>query len=195
MIPIPVARVPVVPLPQMTLRSRREVNTKDIFNARQYEHWQTDSPYGIQNRRDPNAQRTFYDMAPQTARTDQRSFLQSQPFVPQAQQLAGNPYFQKYDVVSDPRNVSRELKGAVFEVPGDRGMLESKRMLERQFTSALVPADMTQADTETRLRARDQLMPQLDDMTKLYPRNINSWGVCATKMDAAPSADCKEKIL
>ncbi len=192
MIPIPVARVPVVPLPQMSLRSRREVNTKDIFNARQYEHWQTDSPYGIQNRLDPNAQRTFYDMAPQTARTDQRSFLQSQPFVPADNQLAGNPYFQKFDVASDPRNVSRELKGAVFEIPGDRGMLESRRMLERQFTSAIVPGTVTEADTEIRLRARDQLMPQLDDMTKLYPRTINSWGVCATKYDTEEKKrDCK----
>ncbi len=193
MIPIPIARTPSVPLPEMTLRSRRELNTKDIFNARQYEHWQTDSPYGIQNRMDPNAQRTFYDMAPQTARTDQRSFLQSQPFVPAEDQLARNPYFQKFDVVSDPRNVSRELKGAVFEVPGDRGMLESKRMLERQFTSAIVPGDLTKQDTETRLRARDQLMPQLDDMSKLYPRTINSWGVCAGQTEEGRRKACKRE--
>ncbi len=182
MIRIPIVAAPAMPPPQMSLRSRREVSTRDQVNALFYEQWQTDGPAGIYNRPDLNKQAPFYDMMPLSARTDQRSFLQAQPYVvtatAQEEQLGSNPYFQKYDVKSDPRNVSRELRGAVYEIPEDRGLKESKHMLERQFTAAYVPADRTKLDIETNLMARERLMPQLDDISKVYPRTINSWGTC-----------------
>ncbi len=105
-----------------------------------------------------------------------------------ADQLSGNPYFQKYDVQSDPRNVSRELRGAVYETPEDRGQMESKRMLERQFTAAYIPPQVTQQLLETNIMARDKLMPAMDDMTKIYPKTINSWGYCkgASSSGSAP---------
>ena len=162
----------------MQLRSRREVNTKDAINNVFVEQWKTGSAYGIYNRKDQNAQAVFDDQMPNSARTDSRSFLQSQPYVAQADQLAGNPYFQKYDVQSDPRNVARELRGAVFETPDDRGQMESKRMLERQFTAAYIPPEVTQHLLETNITARDRLMPAMDDMSKIYPKTINSWSVC-----------------
>ena len=92
-------------------------------------------------------------------------------------------YFQKYDVSQDPRNVSRELRGAVFEVPEDRGLKESKRLLERQFTAAAMPAALTVEDTETRLRARDRLMPEIDDYRRMYPKVLNSGAVCQPTQD------------
>lgn len=183
MIRIPIVPAPAMPPPQMSLRSRREVSTRDQVNALYYEQWQTDGPYGINNRPDINKQAPFYDMMPLSARTDQRSFLQAQPYVATAagadEQLGSNPYFQKYDVKSDPRNVSRELRGAVYETPEDRGLKESKHMLERQFTAAYVPADRTKLDIETSLAARERLMPTMNDMSKIYPKTINSWGVCS----------------
>ncbi len=179
-IPLPnESRAPALPPPPMLPRSRHETSTRDTVNAAFVEQWQTDAPYGINNRRDPNAQAAFYDMMPQTARTDPRSFLQSQPYVATDDVLAGNPYFQKYDVKSDPRNVARELRGAVFEIPDDRGLRESKKMLERQFTAAHVSENDTKMNVETIISARDRLMPAMDDMSKIYPRTINSWGVCA----------------
>jgi hypothetical protein len=93
--------------------------------------------------------------------------------------LGNNPYFQKYDVTNDPRNVSRELRGAVFESTTDRGLTESAKMLQRQFTAAYMPPDRSQNNTETMLVARNQLMPEMDDYTKMYPRVINSGEVCA----------------
>ena len=169
---------PIMPPPQMQLRSRRETNTKDAINAVFVEQWETGAPYGIYNRKDQNAQAVFNDQMPNAARTDSRSFLQAQPYVAQADQLAGNPYFQKYDVQSDPRNVARELRGAVYETPSDRGQMESKRMLERQFTAAYIPPEVTQQLLETNIVARDRLMPAMDDMSRIYPKTINSWGVC-----------------
>ena len=169
---------PIMPPPQMQLRSRRETNTKDAINAVFVEQWETGAPYGIYNRKDQNAHAVFNDQMPNAARTDSRSFLQAQPYVAQADQLAGNPYFQKYDVQSDPRNVARELRGAVYETPSDRGQMESKRMLERQFTAAYIPPEVTQQLLETNIVARDRLMPAMDDMSRIYPKTINSWGVC-----------------
>ncbi len=164
----------------MTLRSRREVSTRDFVNAQQYEHWQTDGRYGVYNRPDLNKQAPFYDMAPLTSRTDDRNYMQNQPFVAGGDPLGANPYFQKYDVTNDPRNVARELRGAVFETVTDRGIKESQRMLERQFTAQYVPADRTREDTETMLVARAQLMPAMDDYRKLYPKVINTGQVCQT---------------
>jgi hypothetical protein len=182
---------PIMPPPQMQLRSRRETNTKDAINNVLVEQWQTGSAYGIYNRKDQNAQAVFNDQMPNTARTDQRSFLQAQPYVATADQLSGNPYFQKYDVQSDPRNVSRELRGAVYETPEDRGQMESKRMLERQFTAAYIPPEVTQQILETNIMARDKLMPAMDDMTKIYPKTINSWSYCKGGSSGAAATNQK----
>ena len=181
MIRVPLGVEPVVPLPQMSLRSRQEVSTRDSVNAHQYEHWQTDGRYGVYNRADQAAQAAFYDMMPTPSRTDSRSFAASQPYMAGGAALGNNPYFQKYDVTNDPRNVSRELRGAVFEPTTDRGLKESNKMLERQFTAAYIPPDRTKNDTETMLVARNQLMPEMDDYTKFYPRVINSGEICGPK--------------
>jgi hypothetical protein len=191
MIRLPVGPTPPVPLPQMTLRSRREVSTRDFVNAQQYEHWQTDGRYGIYNRPDLNAQMPMFDQMPLPARIDDRSYMQAQTFVAGDAALGGNPYFQKYDVTQDPRNVSRELRGAVFETIEDRGLKESKRMLERQFTAAAMPAQLTIEDTETRLRARDQLMPAIDDYRRMYPKVLNSGAVCQpTESSSSANKKC-----
>jgi hypothetical protein len=171
-------RQPHVPLPQMSLRSRHEPSTRDFVNAQNYEHWQTDGRYGIQNRADKAAQAPFYDMMPASSRTDDRSYQQSQNFVAGGSALTNNPYFQQYDVTQDPRNVARELRGAVFEAVTDRGLQESKRIMERQFTSQYVPEAETRSMTETILVGRDRLMPQMDDYRRMYPKVLNSGQVC-----------------
>lgn len=192
MIRVPLGVEPVVPLPQMSLRSRREVSTRDFVNAQQYEHWQTDGRYGVYNRADQNAQAPFYDMAPLSARTDERNFIQSPQFVAGGAALTNNPYFQKYDVTQDPRNVARELRGAVYETPGDRGLMESKRMLERQFTAQYVPAEQTRQDTETIIAGRDRLMPEMDDFRRMYPKVINSGQVCQAQPASPAAKHCRK---
>ena len=79
--PIPIERGPPVPFPQMTVRSRREVDNRDAINAYAFEHWQTDGKYGINDRRDLNSQVAFYDMAPNMARTDRRNLRDAPRFV------------------------------------------------------------------------------------------------------------------
>lgn len=51
----------------------------------------------------------------------------------QSDTLSENPYFNKYNVSGDSKNIVRELRGAVYEDIQDRGVSESKRMMDRNF--------------------------------------------------------------
>jgi hypothetical protein len=83
----------------------------------------------------------------------------------QIDSLSMNPYFEKYDVGGDSRNIVRELRTAVTEGVVDRGVMQSQRLLERGFenrwthgnTQGLAPID-----------AYDLMRPKFTDMTKRY---------------------------
>jgi hypothetical protein len=102
----------------------------------------------------------FMDMAPINSRTDDRDVRQSQPYVAQMNTSSmnsstmNNPYFQKYDITQDPRNVSREINGAVYEeknIPGGRGSSESKSIMDRGFHHRWIDPNQVKIDTEHRI--------------------------------------------
>lgn len=72
--------------------------------------------------------------------------------------LASNPYFDKYDIATDSRNVIRELRGAVGEAVMDRGTVESQKLLSREMESRWV-------ERET---AFELLRPKFNDMANTY---------------------------
>lgn len=72
--------------------------------------------------------------------------------------LASNPYFDKYDIATDSRNVIRELRGAVSEGVEDRGIVESQKLLSREMESRWV-------ERET---AFELLRPKFNDMANTY---------------------------
>jgi hypothetical protein len=160
-----------VPLPQFSLRSRREVNTHDQVNSLHVEQWQTDGPWLQNDRPDISGQRYFMDMNPINSRTTDRNYLQNQPFVPgtgNTDQLGQNPYFDKFDVVTDPFNVARELRATVYEDKVDRGLLESKRLLTRTYTTRYEPADFAEKQNFNTLQAYEQMRPRMNDMKQTY---------------------------
>jgi hypothetical protein len=53
--------------------------------------------------------------------------------------LAQNPYFNKFDVAGDSRNVVRELRSAVSEDIVDRGVRESQKLLQRELENRWLP--------------------------------------------------------
>ena len=159
---------PPIPYPSMTLRSRRELPTRDVVNARYYEHWQTDGRYGIYDRRDLNAAPTFMDQQGSPGRLDRRDNRPAAAFDATGPQLAGNIYFDKYDVQSDPRNVVRELQGAVYESKEDRGVSESNRLLQRAFESRWTSKAAAEAAIKERLNAEGALLPAVNDMKIIY---------------------------
>ena len=157
-----------IPPPTMQLRVRRETSTYDSVNARQFEHWQTDLP--IQQGNVHNGPKehgankaVYYDMAPMSSRTDKRNFRQAQSFIADGPPLAENPYFNRYDPTRDPRNAVRELRSAVFEEKdSERGIEESKRILQRGLTSRWLPESK---ETHEVLMAYEQMKPKIDDPT------------------------------
>ena len=72
--------------------------------------------------------------------------------------LAANPYFDKYDIATDSRNVIRELRGAVSEGVEDRGIVESQKLLSREMESRWV-------ERET---AFELLRPKFNNMANTY---------------------------
>jgi hypothetical protein len=74
--------------------------------------------------------------------------------------LASNPYFDKYDIATDSRNVIRELRGAVSEAVMDKGVIESQKLLSREMESRWV-------ERET---AFELLRPKFNDMANTYNR-------------------------
>ena len=149
-----------IPPKEFQIRSRIERSTRDWVNAKQFEHWQTDTPsltnnkpklvnlnsnlYSNLNTFDiakgdfiPNYSSSnipYSDMDPINTRGDKRDYKQSQPYVAGGPDLEYNPFFDRYDPVRDPRNAVRELRSAVYEDKGTaRGEAESQKLLRRHF--------------------------------------------------------------
>jgi len=167
--PFPLEYKPAVPLPQMVLRTRREISTRDAVNARQFEHWQTDAPFDQTNRPDVNGEPAHLDMNPVASRN-----TASGPYRQNATMTAGtdgftqNAYFENYSPAHDSRNAIRELRSAIFEEKDDRGLVESKRLLTREFQSMWVPASTIIKKNITTLNAYEELKPAFDDPATNY---------------------------
>jgi hypothetical protein len=161
---IPIASGPPLVLPQFSLRSRREQPVRDVFNARQYEHWNTDAPGPVQNFPDLSKQNPHYDMNPLNTRTITRDYRQAQPFEAKGDQLGKNPYFQKFDVATDPRNVVRELQSAVYEYNPPRDQEVSNRLLSRNFEQLHVPESQVKKSYEQAIDVYAGMRPKLNDM-------------------------------
>jgi hypothetical protein len=156
-----------IPPKQFQLRNRIENSTRDSQNARRVEQWETDVP-DLTNNIPTNREKIgesfdilnnkmminykikevpYYDMNPTNTRRDQQDYKQSQQFVAGGPDLEHNPYFDRYDPVSDPRNAVRELRSAVYEDKGgDRGYEESQFILRRQFENRWLKEELIDED-------------------------------------------------
>jgi uncharacterized protein YdcH (DUF465 family) len=94
--------------------------------------------------------------------------LQQQLYTLQLNTLADNPYFTKYDVASDPRNVVRELRSVVSEDKVDRGVRESRSLLKREFQHRWVPEVVAEQKGYDTLEAYEMMRPKLTDMSFNY---------------------------
>jgi hypothetical protein len=161
--------VAAFPLPRFIGRTRRETNTTDTINARQFEHWQTDGKYGVNNRPDMNKQAVFYDMAPNTSRTSDHSYRAQPRFDAEGDKGGQNSYFDKYDTVSDSRNMTRELRASVYEDKNTGFQNEASRLLQRQFDNRwLNPTVAVQ-----QAKAAEELRPKMDDIRLFYQNKPN----------------------
>ena len=150
------------PHPQFITRTRRETNTIDTINARQFEQWQTQQrSYG---RPDTNKQAVFYDMAPNATRTSTESYRSQPRYQVTEDKGVQNSFFDKYDTNSDARNMTRELRASVYEDKRTGFLQESEKMLQRNFDNRwLDPTVMIQ-----QAQAAESLRPKMDDIRMFY---------------------------
>jgi hypothetical protein len=228
--PFPIPFEPTNLTPCLTLRARKEANTKDSVNSRFVEHWQTDAPAVQYSRRDVSGAIFWLDMNATPSRLYREDLRQSQPFVvPSAgssevkqtiqlndkinqslstiqsyernvranpsnkeykeilskeeekyklylteqkqisiDSLSENPYFNKYDVAGDSRNVIRELRGVVTEDVVDRGVRESQRLLRRELDNRWLPANYAKDAGIDQLSAFELMRPKMNNMGNMY---------------------------
>jgi hypothetical protein len=167
--PFPIAFEPQVPYPQMVLRVRKEVATRDTANLRQFEHWQTDGPSLNLDRPDLSGNPVFGDMNPIVGRrVSSQLYRQAPTYTPGKDNFVQNPYFNTYAPSFDPRNAIREVRASVFEDVGDRGIEESKKILARGFENVWVPTEAIDKKNLTTLRAFEELRPRFDDPGRDY---------------------------
>ena len=173
---------PRIPPPSMQLRTRKEASTRDTVNARFFEQWQSDGQQLVRSYSDVSGgdplyapgvslsgQRALLDMNPINTRTTATDYRQSQPFVATGPQLGMNPYFDRYDPTFDPRNAVRELRSAVYEdKEAERGIIETRRILDRGFTTRWVPEGFAEVNNMNSLNSYEQLLPRRDDISKNY---------------------------
>lgn len=164
----PINKVFLMPPQQMSLRSRREVSTRDAANARNYELWQTDGKYGIQNRADPNKRPPLQDFQPINSRFLEKNYRTQPRFDQSGDQGGQNPYFNKYDSASDSRNAVRELQAVVYEDKDTEGLKSSKTFLSRSMDNHYFNTDQLGAIVDTVVSMR----PLRDDYQKDYRENM-----------------------
>ena len=109
-------------------------------------------------------------LASKVKQEDNYKLLLAQQKLSQTDSLSDNPYFDKYDVASDSRNIIRELRGAVSEDIYDRGIRESQQLLRREMDSRWTPAGYAQDKGLDSLSAYELMRPKFTNMTKTYKK-------------------------
>jgi hypothetical protein len=172
---IPIVDLNTLPKPQFVPRSRREESTRDVVNARNIELYQS-GPQIQQSFFRPETAGSFgprrdmsmFDQTPLATRIVPPISIPAPTFDPAGPKMEGNPYFDQHAASYDPRNVARELRGAVKEDKTDRGVAESKRLLSRGFSGRYVPEGYAEVEQLNSLQAFEMLRPKFDDSMKVY---------------------------
>lgn len=217
--PFPVAYEPDLFKPCLSIRSRREQNTRETVNARHVEQWLSDGPTfrGAQsldtlslssrlNRESLDRHPQFVGNSELESTSDltakltfsrakiqkMESTIRELPAGPEmdaavkalkeeyalfravvdAQKVdlidsfTRNPYFDKFDVTNNSRNMARELRSVVYEDIGDRGIEESKKLLGRAFESRWIPQGKEIGVNP--VEAFELLRPSITQMNKTY---------------------------
>lgn len=99
---------------------------------------------------------------------DRYNVLLAQQRQIQVDTLADNPYFQKYDIASDSRNIVREMRTAVTEDVVDRGLRESQALLTRGLDNRWLPKDYAETKGIDQLSAFELMRPKFNQMGRTY---------------------------
>ena len=160
----PLYTVNILPPQSMSIRSRREVSTRDATNARHFELWQTDGKYGIQNRPDPNGQAVMHDFMPINSRYLGTNYRTMPRYDEGGDRGGMNPYFDKYAANYDSRNLVREVQSAVYEDKDVEGLKEARSFLTRSMDHRFITGEELGKMAEVAATMR----PLRDDILRDY---------------------------
>ncbi len=195
--PFPGTYSPQATFFSMNVRSRREINTRDAANIRQFEHWQTDAPYLQMDRPDLSGAKILSDMNPTNSRKlDGKQYMQSRGLKAGQDSFTKNPYFEGYAPEYDSRNAVRELRSAIYEDRFAKGVRESKYLLGRTFTSQWLEPTYVQdnnLDTLNSLEAYEQLKPQMDNIAQNFRSMPNKNPIVSTHVGRTKKEEKKEE--
>ena len=219
--PFPVEYEPDLFKPCISIRSRREQNTRETVNARHVEQWLSDGPTfrgGMSLDTHGLSSRLYREDLDRNAKFSGNSEIRASSEITQrvTQALANiqlleahirtlgagsamdaavkelkdhyglykalieaqknelidsfgkNPYFDKFSPANDSRNVARELRGVVYEDLADRGVAESKKLLERSFESRWSTQKVDAQAGPNPPEAFELLRPSINQMNKTY---------------------------
>lgn len=155
---------PQVLYPNTVIRSRKEISTRDIINATQYEHWQHDSKQPSYNRINHNKRHQFYEFLPQSDRLDNRDYSRHESFNESKYPLEANPYFEKMNIADQERNIIREFRSSVHETKNKDNIDIVHKLNERNFNNIW----FTQNNNTDQNYQGYQLRSIRDDYTKSY---------------------------
>jgi len=82
--------------------------------------------------------------------------------------LTRNPYFDKYDVEGDTRNIIRELRSVVTEDIVDRGIAESQKLIRRGMENRWLPTHFAESQGLDSLTAYEIMKPKFNQQEKVY---------------------------
>jgi hypothetical protein len=163
----------------MSIRSRREVSTRDAANARNFELWQTDGKYGIYNRPDPNARAPFHEFLPINSRFVNHSYSGQPRYEPvvggrEGGTDNGNAYSDKYATSYDSRNAVRDTQSAVYEDKDYEYTKNNRTFLTRSMDYHFIDKD----EMAKMADAAASLKPLRDDFQKDYRKVAGSKDNC-----------------
>ena len=158
----PIYPVEALPPPEMNIRSRHDLSTRDSANARNFELWQTDGKHGTYNRPDMNAQAPFQDFLPINSRFEERRYHPQPRFAEDGHRGGMNPYFDKYDTAYDARNTVRELQAAVYEDRPYEYIPQSRALVERGVEHRWIPPSDWQTTGEALSSTRHPIASDRD---------------------------------
>lgn len=165
----PLYTVQILPPQSMSIRSRREVSTRDAANARNFELWQTDGKYGIQNRPDINQRAPFHEFMPINSRFVNHNYSGQPRYEPVVGGREGgtdnrNSYSDKYATSYDSRNAVRDTQAAVYEDKDYEHLKNDRTFLTRSMDYHFIDKD----EMAKMADAAASLKPLRDDFQKDY---------------------------
>ncbi len=136
--PFPIPFEPTNLIPQLTIRSRREMNVFDTTNARMVEHWQTDAPSLTNALRDIDPTDRFQDMNPTPSRLYREKLQQAPKYNVSAKKGTGSGSVQ-IKIGNTLTNIQR-LQQKLSVAPDQRtyNLIRNELATQKQFYQTLL---------------------------------------------------------